>query len=64
MPAKRPERKQLPVDPVPVLSKFRRQGLDNAQTSSRDTGVLLLEFGQGFAFVGGQYHFEVDGPPR
>ena len=32
-----------PVDPVTVLGQLRRQGLENARTSSRDAGVLLVE---------------------
>ncbi len=32
-----------PVDPVTVLGQLRRQGLEDARTANRDTGVLLVE---------------------
>ncbi len=32
-----------PVDPVTVLGQLRRSGLENAQTASRATAVLLVE---------------------
>ena len=47
----------VPVDPVTVLGQLRRQGLENAHTSSRDTGVLLVELCQSAPTIASADHY-------
>lgn len=41
-----------PVDPVTVLGQLRRQGLEDARTTSTSTGVLLVELCEAAPAVG------------
>lgn len=46
-----------PVDPVTVLGQLRRQGVEDARTASRDTGVLLVELCQGAPCLSSARHY-------
>lgn len=46
-----------PIDPVTVLGQLRRQGTENARTSSRDAGVLLLDLYAAAPCAGNAAHY-------